>query len=252
MMAKCIAAVLVMLGCCPAVAAPPVVRIATLDYPPYASPDAPALSPAVRLTSGAFAARGVHAEFDFLPWARAVKAMNERKYDGLLLIWPQEVAKFGMLPSEPLFYSVLGVFVRADSRKTITGPESLNGMRLGLVRDYGYPPELLTTGAQLDVVSDDLTNLRKLGAGRLDAALLEKSVGEYLLRHQLQGLCGRVVWSGKTLARLPLAIGFWDDALRLEFNAGLKEFKTGREYADIMASLDAPAVAPDARHGCAF
>lgn len=251
MNARYIAAVL-LLGCLQAVAVERVVRIATLDYPPYASPGSSARSPAIRLTTGAFAAKGVRATFDFLPWARAMKTMADRKYDGLLLVWPEEVARFGLRVSDPLFYSALGVFVRADARTAITGPESLKGLRLGIVRDYGYPPELLSTGAQLDVVSDDQTNRRKLAAGRLGAALLEKAVGEHLLRYELPGLCGQVVWGGKTLARLPLTIGFWDDALRLEFNAGLREFRTSREYADIMASLEAPAATTDARPECRF
>lgn len=235
-----ILALLLLLGLLPVAAEQRVVRIATLDYPPYAVQESASQSPAIRLTSGAFALRGVRVEFVFLPWARAVKEMTDRKYDGLLLIWPAETARFGMLPSEPLFYSNLGVFVRADSRTMISGPESLNGIRLGIVRDYGYPPELLSSGARLDVVSDDQTNLRKLAAGRLGAALLEKAVGEHLLRHELASLCGQVVWGGKTLARLPLAIGFWDESLRLEFNAGLNEFKTRREYAAIVAPLEAP------------
>ena len=247
-----VAAVLLLLGCLQAFAAERVVRIATLDYPPYASPVSSVRSPAVRLTTGAFAAKGVRATFDFLPWARAMKTMADRKYDGLLLVWPEEIARFGLKASDPLFYSALGVFVKADARMVITGPESLKGVRLGVVRDYGYPPELLSTGAQLDVVSNDQTNLRKLAAGRLGAALLEKAVGEHLLRHELPDLCGQVVWGGKTLVRLPLAIGFWDDTLRREFNAGLKEFKTSREYADIMASLDSPPAAADARPECRF
>lgn len=252
MKARYIAAVLIVLGCLHAVAAQRVVRIATLDYPPYASQDAPARSPAIRLTSGAFAVRGVRAEFEFLPWARAVKAMNDRKFDGLLLIWPEESAKFGFHASSALFYSALGVFVRSDSRTMITGPESLKGLRLGVVRDYGYPPELLTAGAQLDVVSDDQTNLRKLAAGRLGAALLERAVGEHLLRHELPDLCGQVVWGGTTLARLPLAIGFWDDALRNEFNAGLTQFRTSREYGAIMAEIDGPPQASETAAECRF
>jgi polar amino acid transport system substrate-binding protein len=217
-----------------------VVHIATLEYPPYASLALEEGGPLVSLTVKAFAASGVRAEVDFLPWARAMQMAQVKKYDGLLLLWPAEIEKLGLRASDPLFYSDLGVFLKADSGLTIHGPESLKGLRMGIVRGYGYPAELLAAGANLDIVSDDVTNLRKLAVGRLDAVLLEKAVGEYHVRHETASLCGQVVWGRKVLTKVPLSIGFYENEILLEFNAGLKKLEMDRTSQRIISPLKTP------------
>lgn len=223
------------------VAAEKSLRIATTDYPPYASPALPQRGPLVQLTLRAFAAVGQQVEVDFLPWARAMRLTEIKQYDGLLLLWPEEIKKLQLWASDALYLSELGVFVTAGSTRQIADTESLRDARLGIVRDYGYPPELLHSGARLDIADDDKTNVRKLALGRLDVVLLEKSAGEYLLNHELAPLCQKIRWGGKSLARLPLAIGFNDEARLNQFNTGLALLKASGEYQRLLAALDRSA-----------
>ena len=213
------------------------VRIASVEYPPYVSKALPQQGVLADLTVQAFAAVGETASIELLPWARAMRLTQAGKYDGLLLLWPEEVKKLRLHVSDTLYQSELGVFVRVDTAMQIKGVESLSGRRLGIVSDYGYPPSLLKSGALLNIAPDDKTNFRKLAADRLDMALLERPVGEYFLHHELKSLCGEIKWGGKALALLPLTIGFNGKPQLAQFNHGLKLLKANGQYQKIMAPL---------------
>ena len=213
------------------------VRIASVEYPPYVSKAMPQQGVLADLTVQAFAAAGETASVELLPWPRAMRLTQAGKFDGLLLLWPEEVKKLKLHASDALYQSELGVFVRVDTALPIKDIESLSGYRLGIVQDYGYPPALLKSGAVLHVAADDKTNFRKLAADRLDMALLERPVGEYFLHHELKPLCGKIEWGGKALAFLPLTIGFNGKQQLEQFNHGLKLLKANGQYQKIMAPL---------------
>lgn len=220
-----------------AVAAERPVRIASVEYPPYVSQSLPQQGVLAALTVQAFAAVGEKAVIELLPWSRAMRLTQAGKYDGLLLLWPEEVKKLQLHVSDTLYQSELGVFVRVNTTMQVNGIESLSGRRLGIVSDYGYPPSLLNSGALLNVAADDKTNFRKLDADRLDMVLLERPVGEYFLHHELKSLCGHIEWGGKALALLPLTIGFNGKPQLEQFNRGLKLLKANGQYQKIMAPL---------------
>jgi polar amino acid transport system substrate-binding protein len=75
------------------------------------------------------------------------------------------------------------LFVRDDSG--IHGLEDLKGKTIGVRRGYRLP-EAIATGAtggvfQLEEVAGDDTNFSKLGSRRIDAVLIQRDVGIYML-----------------------------------------------------------------------
>ena len=78
--------------------------------------------------------------------------------------------------------------------------------------------------------SDDTTNLRKLGAGRVDLILIDKGVAQYLLRTAVPELQSRLQWLEPAIETFPLYVGFVKAAPRHErllqaFTRGLKELE---------------------------
>lgn len=183
------------------------VRLVTLEYPPYSSEYLPGRGTVVELTSQAFAAVGQPARIDFLPWARAQAELQKGNYDGILLLWPEEIVNMHLIASRPLFYSDLGFFTRRDTPVQFDQLSELAGRKVGVARGYGYPQSILSSGIVTEEAVDDLTNLRKLAAGRFDLVLLEQKVGEHLIKLN-PPLQDKLVWQGNVLARIPLFVGF--------------------------------------------
>lgn len=183
------------------------VRLVTLEYPPYSSEHLPGRGSVVELTSQAFAAMGQAARIDFMPWARAQAELQKGNYDGILLLWPEEIVNMHLIASRPLFYSDLGFFTRRDTPVQFSQLGELAGRKVGVARGYGYPQSILDSGIVAEEAVDDLTNLRKLAAGRFDLVLLEQRVGEHLLSLD-PSLQHKLVWQGNVLARIPLFVGF--------------------------------------------
>jgi polar amino acid transport system substrate-binding protein len=219
------------------------VRLVTLEYPPYTTQSRANGGSMIELAKRAFAISGHTAIIEFRPWARAQQEMRQGKYDGILLLWPEEVTAAGLVASRPLAYSEMGFFVRKDAPLTFSTLEQLKGQRVGVARGYDYPDSIMNSGIVPEEAVDDLTNLRKLAAKRFNLVLLEHQVGLDLLRQHPE-LQEKLTWQGQTLARVPLFIGFREPESgkpdwQALFAQGMKELMSTGEYLQILQSTSA-------------
>ncbi len=237
-MSKPLLAALALLLLSSCLQAEPELRLATLEYPPYSSQHLPAGGSIVALTRRAFALQGHQVQIDFLPWARVRADLQSGNYQGALALWPKEVSEEGLIASRPLFYSELGLFVRRGHDLQFRDLRQLAGRKLGLVRGYGYPQHILDAGLIAEEAVDDISNLRKLQAGRFDLVLLERRVGEHLIANDAQ-LRGQLIWQGAVLERIPLLVGFLPpqagqpDWIAI-FEQGLRQLHANGEYMQIL------------------
>lgn len=183
------------------------VRLATLEYPPYSSELLPEGGSIVELTTRAFAETGHTTRIDFLPWARVLVELRKGNYDGILPLWPDDIVSEKLIASRPLLYSELGFFIRRDTPVNFTDLSQLAGHKVGVVRGYIYPAEIMASGIVAEEAVNDLSNLRKLAARRFDLVLLEQQVGLHLLKRE-PDLQKVLAWQGQTQARIPLFVGF--------------------------------------------
>ncbi|MDP3816747.1 ABC transporter substrate-binding protein [Pseudomonas sp.] len=218
--------------------AEPALRMATLEYPPYSSAHLRNGGSIVELTRRAFAVQGHEVQIDFLPWARVRADLHTGNYQGALALWPKEVREERLIASRPLFYSELGLFVRRGDLLRFSTLSQLAGEKLGIVRGYGYPQHILDAGLVLEEAVDDISNLRKLQAGRFNLVLLEHRVGEHLIANDPQ-LRGQLAWQGAVLERIPLLVGFvprktgQPDWARI-YEQGLRQLHASGEYTRIL------------------
>lgn len=185
------------------------IRLVSPEYPPYASaatPNAGAMVELIQQTLG----KKYQVKIVFLPWARALSEVNSGRVDGAILMWPADYVGLQLSASRPIFMSKLGFYTRSTEPLPSVDLSQLRGKIVGTVRAYGYPTSLKEAGVSFEEVNDDQTNLKKLSAGRIDRIIVERTVGQYLLRTLPAAAkwSQQVIWREPAIASLPLTIGF--------------------------------------------
>ena len=206
------------------------VTLASTEYPPYYGSSLPQGGVIAEIARQAFKRTGYELRIEWYPWARALKTAQEGSADGLLGVWRSAERERWLTYSQPLPANQVGFFRRTDSLISFKSMDELKGRRIGIVRGYLNPKAFDEAHLNTDEASDDTTNLRKLGAGRVDLILIDKGVAQYLLRTAVPELQGRLQWLEPAIETFPLYVGFVKAAPRHErllqaFNRGLKELE---------------------------
>lgn len=162
------------------------VLLSTLEWPPYSSQELPGGGASVVVARKAFAAVGLNLEVQFFPWKRAVD--TGLKGDGFFGYMPEYKAE-RLVPichmSNIMGDSPLGIIQRKDKPLAWKRLEDLARHTLGVVAGYVNTEEFdaLMNSGRLDIrpVADDLTNIRKVQGGRIDGAVMDENVFDYLM-----------------------------------------------------------------------
>jgi len=154
-----------------------VVRLVTLEWPPYCGSALPGGGYACRVVRRAMDLAGYAVEIEFLPWNRALDVVARGEADGYFPEYPSESRTAGLLtvgfiPCAPLVFAGLrGV------RQGWPGLDGLRGAVVGVVRGYRNTDEF---DARQDIAKDyaetDRQNIDKLLAGRVDLILIDRAV----------------------------------------------------------------------------
>lgn len=155
------------------------------DWPPFFSAEMPGQGLFARIVSDAFAREGLRVEYQEMPWRRA-QALVET---GALLgspgwAWNEERARL-LLYSDPVLISRNQLFHLKHQPLPAGAEQDLRRLRLGATAGYHYgaliQQQERAGQLQIDRAPNDLSSLRKLLAGRVDAVLMNREVGLYLL-----------------------------------------------------------------------
>lgn len=149
----------------------------------------------IEIARAAFTPQGHRVIYQTLNWARAVAETRQGRFDAVVGAFQGDAPDF-VFPDEPLGQSGNALFVTAASEWRYLGPESLRGMRIGIIRSYDYGDLIarLLSHAELDMVSGDnglATNIKKLRLGRIDGFIEDISVA--LFRLEAMGLRSDIV-----------------------------------------------------------
>ena len=219
----------------------PVVKLTSLDWPPYCGPSLPGGGYVCKAVRRALSMAGYAVEIEFLPWNRAVDAVANGDADGYFPERPSDLdpGKYlyaGPLPAAPL------VFAGIKGKKYGWPPlDGLKGETIGLVRGYRHTDEF---DARDDLVKDysetDRQNLAKLLAGRVDLIAVDEAVCSLLLSEKTEAQRERVVSLSPPLAEKTLVIAFgknnpWSPELSRSLSKAFQEMKESGEL-DRLAS----------------
>ena len=236
----------------PAWAQTKTLRIATGEYPPYATATRTDQGIALSIVRRAFELAGYKVEFTFLPWSRALAQTRLGQWDATAA-WgnnPQRNAPF-WLSDNVVSEKWVFVYRRALNFNWSTLAD-LKPYRLAMIQDYTYTPELWAMAQagefKMNKLPNESTALKMLLLERVDVAPMEQNVACDLLQANFGdadaaklGVAPKLMTESFTthvlLPRaMPESAARWSD-----FNAGLKQLKATPEYAHLLAQIRCPS-----------
>ena len=204
-----------------------VLHLASLEWLPYAGPGLADDGLAGTIAAAAARQFGYALRVDYFPWKRAMQmGAEDADFSGYFPAYYTEERARTCYFSAPMGRSRIGLAYLRGEPLQWERLSDLEGLRIGVVTGYSNGKEFDALAAQgkllLDASPGDAINLRKLLAGRVRAAVIDKSVLRYLLLVDPSLLAGRerIAFHPNALAELTLHVCFHrtPDGLRLQKN----------------------------------
>lgn len=184
-------------------------RLVATEFPPYTTASLADHGAAVAITRAAVERAGMTMEVLYRPWARALIELQQRQWDGVIGAWHSvERESFLAYPRALGITNKIGFMARAGSTLAVDDLRKLSALTIGVVRDYANPAAFEDAKLRKEEAIDDLTNLRKLAAGRVDLALVDKGVAFHILQTQLREHLNALTWLDPAVADMPLYTAF--------------------------------------------
>jgi polar amino acid transport system substrate-binding protein len=162
------------------------VRLATLDWPPYTSAALPDGGLTVALVREALSQAGYRLEVVPMPWPRAVASgLNAAQFDGYFPEYLSPEVRRRCFLSPSAGESPLVLAKRKNTQIEIHGLNDLTHYRVGVVNGYNNTDAFdanVSSGLQkVDRADSDQANLQKLISGRVDLILIDRNVMQWQL-----------------------------------------------------------------------
>lgn len=217
-----------------------IVKLNTLDWEPYIGEKMDGNGFVAALVREAFTASGYTVEFTFQPWVRAKATAKDGKADGCLPEYYLQEDQADFLISEPFPGGPLGFMKRKADNIAFSKLEDLKSLKIGVVRGYVNTEDFDKADyLQKEESNDDITNLRKLLAGRLDLVVIDKFVGLYLIQQEIPDKVGEIEFVSPALEEKTLHVLISKktanaDAKMQAFNDGLKKMRDSGRLDELM------------------
>jgi polar amino acid transport system substrate-binding protein len=204
------------------------VVLGSSEYPPFFGKNLPDQGVLTEITVEAFKKMGYQVEVRFLPFARVLSHGKQGTIDGIIVLWHTKEREQWFAFSDPLPSNLIGFYKRKDKSINFTTYADLMSYRIGVVRGYANPAGFDEAKLQTLEVTFDLQNLQKLQKGRIDLAIIDKWVAQYLIQTEFAEFAAELEWIEPPLETKPQYITFSKKApgyeqKLLDFNQGLKQ-----------------------------
>lgn len=187
--------------------------LTSLEWPPYTGANLAEDGASAKVLREALAKAGMELDIKFYPWQRAVNtAKNDQNFIGYFPEYYAESIEQDFIFSEPIGTSPLGFIERKENPVSWSSLEELKKHSIGVVSGYVNTAEfdaMMASGElKTEGVADDATNIKKVAAGRIDLAVMDKNVFHYLLQTnpELQGLADKLQFNDKLLENKKLFV----------------------------------------------
>jgi polar amino acid transport system substrate-binding protein len=227
------------------------ILLVTGEFPPHSGETLEGGGYATEIVRAVFAEMGYPVRIEFYPWARAEAMVENGEAWGTFpyLVNEERQAKFFF--SDPFIYYRELFFFYGDKMKNVEYEEfsDLQPYRIGGATGYWYIPVFEEAGLTVDIAPDDLENLNKLKAGRVDLYPLNEAVGWWLIQNNFPDDVGSFgtlekpsyLGDGRIMVGRSYPGG---EALLQEFNAALAKIQANGTYAEIYEKYNIPLVYP--------
>lgn len=171
-------------------AALPVIRIASLEWPPYTSAGQPAGGFTTELVRETFLRMGYRLEVEFMPWSRAIREASRADpvFFGYFPEYPLKNKQF--LLSASIGSSELRLIQHTERQLSVTATVDLARHSLLVVQDYVNTDELdrliLEGIIQPQISLSDKKSIQMIARKRADLAVIDKKVFQHLIRYDAE------------------------------------------------------------------
>lgn len=221
-----------------AIANADVIKLTSLEWPPYSGEALSNQGASVAVAKEAFKAMGHELVVEFYPWQRAVNVgLKDSKYNGYFPEYYSEGLDCNF--SEVMGKSPLGFAEQKAKPVTWNSIDELSQYAIGTVRGYvntaAFDQKVAQGDIKVDAATDDITNLRKIAAGRLALAVIDKNVMNYLLEtdDSIKNQKNLISFNNNLLEDKGLHICFRKDSKYKDI------FDQGLQKIDVQAIMDA-------------
>lgn len=217
------------------------INLSTLDWQPYIGKDMKNNGYVAVLVKDAFRRGGFEANFQFHQWSRVVGLAKSGKVDGYFPEYFSESVKAYAIFSDPFPGGPIGFFKLKGKNIFYDRLEDLKGLKIGIVKGYVNTKEFDEADyLNKDAAKDDLTNFKKLVAGRLDMVVADKFVGLNLIKKHMPDKAGQIEFIAKPLEEKNLFVCISNEVDNSEakvkaFNEGLKQMKADGTIDNLLA-----------------
>ena len=224
------------------------VHLASTEWPPYSGAALAEQGAASAVVRAAFASVGITVKVDFFPWARAViLGTTDKNFDGYFPGYPDAERMEKSYASVPIGSSPLGLAERMAKPINWQNIGDLTGLKVGVVNGYVNTVDLDAAIAadhvHGDVAPSDQSNLTKLLMARVDAAVIDRHVFEYLSVSDpaIAAQGGKLEFNKKLLSNTDIQVFFkrtpQGQILQRSFDLGLKKINAAKVFNDAIAAM---------------
>lgn len=215
--------------------------IATGEWAPYTSEKMEGYGFCSEIVTSVFNEMGVKFEYRFYPWKRCEILLKTGK---IFAIFPYRITderkkNYDFTDAFAVSRGVL-FYLKSKKQKLVWENFSdLKGYMIGGTLGYWYEKNFKDAGLTVEYVSEDIQNIKKLKAGRVDLVASEELVGWNLIKMLFPKHVNEFDTAAKPLdvSELHLMISRkypGAKGLREKFNAALKRIKEKGIYSDIL------------------
>lgn len=215
--------------------------VSLTSWPPFSGKDLPNQGFSNDIAKTVLERAGYDVTVKLMPWSRAKTMTEKGKFEVLTSVWHNEERAETLAFTDPIARNELVFITPKDAGFSYTGLDSLKGMTVGTVRGYDYQKAFLDADHFTREAAESFsTNLKKVGAGRLDAAVGDRLIGKYIVSNELSQLKGKFAYSDKALSskKLYVTVSRKIDTTQQivdDFNTALQAIRDDGTYADIQA-----------------
>ncbi|MEF1291730.1 substrate-binding periplasmic protein [Vibrio sp. M260118] len=243
---------MVLLVCTVSVKANQQVYMTSLEWPPYSGEDLEQRGVSVAVAKAAFLAMGYELVVEFKPWVRSVAlASKTDRYAGYFPEYYFDTDEFVF--SDSIGTGPLGLVENRQSPISWSQVDDLREYRIGVVQGYVNTAEFDALVAQglisVEASANDIRNIYKVAKGRLDAAVIDSNVLDYLISidQRAEMLAERVRMNERLLETKQIYLAFKNTPeghnWRKIFNQGLEKIDMSLVLESYRQYLTAPPVA---------
>jgi len=232
---------------------PKTMRLASLEWLPYVSTSLEQQGWSSFVADAAARAGGYQVKVDYFPWTRAVQlGLRDVRYAGYFPAYFTEERARSCHFSLPIGSSTVGLAYLKTAPVNWNSVQDLISLKVGVVAGFSNGPafDALVREGKLvpDASPNDMLNLRKLLAHRVDTVVIDKLVLRYLLSTEPSILRAReqIAFHDKPLAELPLHVCFQHSAegkaMQQAFNAALQAMPLRKLESEYFQRLEHKAL----------